>query len=591
MKKLTILIVDDDPEIVALVSEIAGEFPVLEVISATRYEMAQNILEGEGPIDIGVFDLNMGQKGDGFQLLEILNRRFPDAVSCILTGYGNKGTLISAIRSGVLDFIEKPFSPEILRKALGRLIESRLNARNEQENLQMYLESVDLMKQGKILTPLPADCGKTKISHLGKALMQLGSVLERRFEELYLLSLCNGEVNSGLIVDDVLDKVYDSFRDIIPYNRIGMALLDEDTDTLRAIWARADYPQVHLGKGFSAKIEGSSLAPILESGKPRYLNDLPKYLEEHPGSASTALMLREGIQSSLTCPLIAGGGPVGFLFFSSTAKDTYNEYHSGIFLQIAGHLSNIIEKSRIYEKLVRLNFQKNFFIGMAAHDLKNPLTAIMGAARRLGRMPASDEAGRSTLLKKIESCAHEMSILIEDFLSISSIEKNQGLLLNKEETDLSDLVQSVIRTMSLIAERKGITIASDEEESLPAMRLDPTRIRQVLSNLLSNAIKYSPRDSTVRLCGIREDKCLLITVEDEGPGIPPEEQKDIFTAFRKGNARPTAGESSSGLGLAIVKEIIRAHGGTVHVRSTPGEGSVFEVRLPLSLQVPGKKGA
>lgn len=153
----------------------------------------------------------------------------------------------------------------------------------------------------------------------------------------------------------MLNRVYNSFHKVIPYNRIGCALLNNEKREAVAYWAKTDAAKVRLRVGHTAAMTGSSLYEIIETGQPRILNDLEAYLAEHPASDSTRLIVEEGMRSSLTCPLIAQGKPVGFLFFSSREKDTYQDIHQDIFLQIAEQISILIEKSRLYQQLYELN--------------------------------------------------------------------------------------------------------------------------------------------------------------------------------------------------------------------------------------------
>jgi diguanylate cyclase (GGDEF)-like protein len=155
----------------------------------------------------------------------------------------------------------------------------------------------------------------------------------------------------------VLDHVYENFFSLIPYDRIGLALLEEGRAVVRAHWARSEATEIKLPLGYSASLANSSLAEIILTGKPRILNDLESYLESHPQSDSTRRIVAEGMRSSLTCPLMAKGEPFGFLFFSSMTKNTYTGDHQELFLQIAGQLAVILEKSRLYENLLRLTEQ------------------------------------------------------------------------------------------------------------------------------------------------------------------------------------------------------------------------------------------
>lgn len=217
-----------------------------------------------------------------------------------------------------------------------------------------YRHAAEQMRRGYFNVEIPTD-GFDEVAKLGESLQELAKNLETRFEELARLAVITERVNEGLVLDDVLEQVYESFRSVIPYDRIGLALLENEGRTVRSRWMRSESVEIKLGVGYSADLAGSSLAQITDSGRPRILNDLEAYLEEHPHSASTRLIVAEGIHSSLTCPLAVLGKPNGFLFFSSCEKNTYREIHQGHFMQLASQISAILEKSRLYEELLALN--------------------------------------------------------------------------------------------------------------------------------------------------------------------------------------------------------------------------------------------
>ena len=143
-----------------------------------------------------------------------------------------------------------------------------------------------------------------------------------------------------------------TFFHLIPYDRIGLALLDDSQATVRSFWARSEATQIKLPLGYSAGLAGSSLADVIRTGQPRILNDLTAYLEDHPDSDSTRRIVAEGMRSSLTCPLVVKRQPVGFIFFSSMTENTYSEAHQELFLQITDQLAMTLEKGRIYQELV-----------------------------------------------------------------------------------------------------------------------------------------------------------------------------------------------------------------------------------------------
>jgi diguanylate cyclase (GGDEF)-like protein len=192
---------------------------------------------------------------------------------------------------------------------------------------------------------------------LGEALERLGRKVEATFEELNKLAELTEKINSGLLVEDVLEHVFDSFHTVIPYDRIGCALLEAEGRVARALWARSVLATTEISAGYAAPMAGSSLLRIIETGRPRILNDLEEYLRVHPSSKSTRRVVKEGMRSSLTCPLVAMSKPIGFLFFSSTTPNTYATAHVDFFMRVAGQLSNILEKGRLYKELLDAKVQ------------------------------------------------------------------------------------------------------------------------------------------------------------------------------------------------------------------------------------------
>lgn len=244
------------------------------------------------------------------------------------------------------------------------------------------------------------------IGALGEALVELSEVMERRYLELARLLEIAERVNHGVFIGEVMDHIYDTFRPIIPYDRIGLALLEGDGTLLRSHWARSDASDVQINVGYTQDIRESSLQQILRDGKPRVLNDLEEHFREKPESDSTRLALAEGIRSSLTCPLVAMGKPVGFLFFSSMQADTYAHVHQDLFTRIASQLSVILEKSRLYEELYQLNAQlretRSALEHQATHDaltgLWNRATILAMLEKELAHAHRAGQAAAALML-------------------------------------------------------------------------------------------------------------------------------------------------------------------------------------------------
>ncbi len=217
--------------------------------------------------------------------------------------------------------------------------------------IAQYLDAASHLARGEFPVRVGAS-GDDDVGRLGRALDVLAQRMERMYDESRLLASVTERVNQGLILQDVLDQVYESFRPVIPYDRIGFALLSPDGSEARALWARSEAREIRLGAGYVGRLATSSLRQVLESRQPRVLNDLEDHLRAHPGSESTRLVVEEGMRSSLTCPLVAMGKPVGFLFFSSRTPGASRDAHVETFLALSGQLSVILEKSRLYEQIL-----------------------------------------------------------------------------------------------------------------------------------------------------------------------------------------------------------------------------------------------
>ncbi len=232
-------------------------------------------------------------------------------------------------------------------------------------------------------------------------------------------------------------------------------------------------------------------------------------------------------------------------------------------------------------RLRAANAQKDYFISMAAHDLRNPLTLILGFVESILDAPNCTEEERRRYLTLVRRSAEGMVRLLDDLLDIAQIERGQ-IELNPTDVDLGAFLSEVVEANRLIADRKGIALVYEPPSEAITARFDRDRVDQVLNNLISNAVKFSRSGTTVTVNAAATAEEVRIAVSDQGPGIPAEETVRIFNEFTRGSARPTAGEHSTGLGLAICQRIVALHGGRIEVDSKVGRGSRFVVVLPRS---------
>ena len=408
---------------------------------------------------------------------------------------------------------------------------------------------------------------------------ELTRALERQIDELNTFYAVVARINAGMSLAEVLDQVYDSFRSFLPYDRIGVATIEDGGRMVRAQCARSAAAEVRLKAGYAAPLAGSSLNQILASGKPRILNDLPAYAER-TGSASTRLIVDEGMRSSLTCPLTARGKAVGFIFFSSMAVGTYDDAHIDRFQHLAGQLSIIVEKVLLYEQLVELNETKNRFLGVAAHDLRSPLGVVRGFLRLMRRGVYGEQSAESVaMLERLDGVCNKMLDLVSDFLDVSTIESGH-LELELEPTDLVGYLRGQHQEYQVLAADKSIAVNLELDAELPGVAVDLQRLDQIISNLVGNAIKFSEPGTEITLGARSASAHVEVFVRDQGQGIPDTEIGGLFVGG-PASVRPTAGERSTGLGLAIVKRLVEAHGGTITVTSAEGRGTVMSFTLPI----------
>ena len=460
------------------------------------------------------------------------------------------------------------------------------------QRIAQYIQATEQLKQGQFDLEVPTSPADD-VGRLGQALYELAQVLERRYREVQKIEKITAQINAGVLLDDILEIVYRDFRELIPYNRIGLSLIEEDGQTVRARWAKTDQANPAITGGYAAPLAGSSLEEIILTGQPRILNDLEDYLRYKPQSASTRAIVDEGLRSSLTCPLIANGVPIGFIFFSSVSAHTYSEAHIHTFQRVAEQLSIIVEKGRLIseiaaqktaieaqnEELRHLHELKDRFLGMAAHDLRTPMTVIKLAVELMldDSLPLSEDE-RQPFLKSVQRQSDHILALLNDLLDVTEIESGR-LSLNRQPLDLADFLQDAVVWHHKLAVSKGTQISL---EAVPAgsAYADALRLRQVVDNLISNAVKYSPPGSQVRVCAERIPAGWRIHVKDQGPGIELKDRPRLFQDFARLSAMPTGGEKSTGLGLAITRRVVAAHGGQIGVDSEPGHGADFWFTLP-----------
>lgn len=269
-----------------------------------------------------------------------------------------------------------------------------------------------------------------------------------------------------------------------------------------------------------------------------------------------------------------------------TAKDASADLVESLRLGANDYITKPIDFAVLLARLQtqvslhRLSQRKDEFLRIASHDLKNPLTVILGIAEMLQlTLPpgsALDEQHHE-MLATIATRAHVMHRIIEDYLDFQALEDGE-LAIRAARGDLNAIADAIVRAHIPHAEAKGITLGFEPDASLPPVRVDPLRIGQVIENLVGNALKFSPPGAAVTVrTRANGDACL--EVRDTGPGLTAADRAKLFVKYARLSNRPTGGEKSSGLGLAICKQLIEAHGGEIGAEENPGGGMIFWFRV------------
>jgi two-component system, sensor histidine kinase and response regulator len=313
-------------------------------------------------------------------------------------------------------------------------------------------------------------------------------------------------------------------------------------------------------------------------------------------------VMMPGIDGFMTCRTLKKKygdkcAPVIFVTAKSEADDVVMGFDAGgvdyltkpfrpkeVVARIRTHLSNqqLVEQQKmLVEQLSKANAAKDRFLGMCAHDLRNPLSSIRGLAELM------DENAIGTLtpeqkevVQTIHGASQSMLQLVNELLDVATIEAGH-LKLDKEPTSVVEIVERSVYLSNIEAAKKNTRIEMVKATNDPMVEIDRNKIRQVVDNLISNAVKYSPKGSVITVIIHSDDVVAGFAVRDNGPGIPDNERHKLFKDYGRLSAQPTGGEKSTGLGLAICRKIVEAHNGTIGVENIPGRGCEFFVSLPL----------
>ena len=317
------------------------------------------------------------------------------------------------------------------------------------------------------------------------------------------------------------------------------------------------------------------------------VENLQTAVEDFP--EGSAIARRRGHRTTLSVPLVREGVAIGNIQARRTEVRPYTDSQINLLQTFADQAVIALENARLFreiedksDELAQASQHKSQFLANMSHELRTPLNAILGYTELIsdeiyGPVPESIRE----VLGRVDHNGRHLLDLINAVLDISKIEAGR-LTLNLAEFSLRDLIYETVAGVEPLAVEKGLTVTVEAPTDLPSGRADAPRIRQVLLNLLGNAIKFTETGKVTLQARVHDDD-FDVRVTDTGPGIAPADQQQIFDEFQQIDNSSTREKGGTGLGLAISRKIMHLHGGEMGLESVLGEGSVFWLRLPVTV--------
>lgn len=423
-----------------------------------------------------------------------------------------------------------------------------------------------------------------RLRRLSEALVReriLSAALTSRVRDLGTLSRVGQIVNAVLSQREVLEIVLEGAFELTVAAR-GSVMLVEGEELEVAVSA-GDRPAPRGSRQrLTAGVAGwvaTRREPLLVTGQ---LNDgqIPELRERERRSGS-----------SVCAPMLVADELVGVLALErADGTAPFTEWEMRAVTLFAAHAATAVSNSRRYEqerenveRLAQLVERRGETVATMVHDLKAPLTAIIGFSKLMKHRGDIDPVTRAGFVDRIEDAAFQLLEMIEGVLQGAS--DDAQLDIRREPIDVLRLVNELAElTASMAHGRDGIDrpVTVDCGEGEVSLRLDGAALRSILVNLLENAVKYSAPGSPIEVGVVRDEREVHITVRDEGEGIPSDQLETIFERFRQRDPE-ASGRSGVGLGLYIVRSLAQAHGGRVSVQSHLGVGTTFTVTFPARM--------
>jgi signal transduction histidine kinase/response regulator RpfG family c-di-GMP phosphodiesterase len=535
--KVNILVVDDRPERVLTLSAVLEELGENIVGASSGREALRHLLQREFAVIL--LDVNMPGM-DGFETASLIRLRpaTRDVPIIFVTAYQDEVQLVQGYSMRAVDYIQVPVVPEILRTKVGVFVD-------------LYKKTAQIQRQAEWL--------------------------RRRAEQLHKLTSASLAINSALTLDNLLEVVTATARDVLDVHLASATVLPHANNKARTVASAS--PRYHTEPRGEPLEETPLRTMLCRLNRPVRMTE--RELHDHPGLTARDKTWREQpLRGWLAAPLTGrDGNNLGWIELSDKADGEFTADDEAILVQLAQMTSIAIDNAAFAQER-ELNRLKDEFLWTLSHELRTPLNAILGWTQLLAMESVPEATARG--LEVIDRNARAQAKLIDDMLDLSRIIMGK-LRLARRPIDLRSVVEAAVENIRPLAVAKNLTVeATIVGEPLP-LSGDPDRLQQIAWNLLSNALKFTPSGGCIRITLEPIGEMARLVVTDTGQGIKAGFLPHVFERFRQADSSTARSHTGLGIGLTIARHIAELHGGRVYAAS-PGEGhgSTFTVELPIA---------
>jgi K+-sensing histidine kinase KdpD len=535
--KESILVVDDDLDFLEIIRAIL-EKKGYEVGAVPSASEAITQLK-ERFYNVAILDISLPD-ADGTELLSSTLEMHPDIIAIMLTGHSSVQNAIRSLNRGAFAYLEKPLDTANLLSVIERGLEKQ----------RLVIENRQLLEELE------------RRNHITNTLLNVAQAVSQSLDRIEILdaaleriSQCTGLEASFVFLDKNGHLVLRAHHGL-------------SRKTLEAMPKEIAYDSGTIGR-------------IFQQGQYEVIDDLVKYSQ-----SDLAFLSSGGFHSFAGVPLMLLGESIGVLGAATSFARYFSASNIELLNGIAREITIAVRNAQLYEEassakaLRELDTMRSEFLANVSHELRTPLSVIKGSANSLLQPDVIfDEQTRHDFITSIDRDADTLTRLVDDLLMMSRLEA-EALEVRRKPHQLRDVIANIQDRLSNLTARHYLYIHIPDR--LPSVIIDDSRIGEVLTNLVENAVKFSNDNATIIIDAKLSGKEVVVSVTDEGIGIPAELHEKIFERFFQSEDRKPGQRKGTGLGLAICQGIIEAHGGQIWVESKPGRGARFSFTLPVN---------